>query len=77
MVGKLGLAKNGMMGGMPLTEQVLSAHHESKVEIPKAIEEVDALFTKGAALSEALAKHNLKLDFDWGRTNRTPQNQRR
>ncbi len=61
VVARVALAKNGLMGGMWPTEQTMRAYTESKAEVPKAIEEANALFAKAGALSTALAKYNLSL----------------
>jgi photosystem II stability/assembly factor-like uncharacterized protein len=58
---KLNQAKNGLMGGMWPTEQTMKAYNEAKVEIPKAINDANALFVKAAALSSSLAKYNVTL----------------
>jgi len=58
---RLTQAKNGLMGGMPATEAVMKAYAEAKTQVPAAIVEANALFTKAAALSTSLAKHNLTL----------------
>jgi photosystem II stability/assembly factor-like uncharacterized protein len=54
-------AKNGMMGGMWPTEQTMKAYADAKAQMPKLIAEANALFAKAAALSSALAKHNITL----------------
>jgi hypothetical protein len=54
-------AKNGLMGGMPATAQTLDAYKRSKGEMPKAIEEAQALLARVQALSAALARHNITL----------------
>ncbi len=61
LLARLGQAKNGLMGGMWPTEQTMRAYTESKAEVPKAIEEVNALFGKAAGLAATLAKYNLSL----------------
>jgi hypothetical protein len=58
---RLGQAKNGLMGGMWPNEQTMRAYNDSKLQVPKAIAEASALLTKAAALSTALATHNLTL----------------
>jgi hypothetical protein len=57
-----GQAKNGLMAGMPPTQQTMQAYNDAKAEVPKAITEANALFAKAATLSATLAKYNLKLD---------------
>ena len=58
---KLGQAKNGMMAGMWPTEQTMKAYSDAKVEVPKAINDANALFVKAAALSSSLARYNITL----------------
>ncbi len=60
-VARLGQAKAGLMGGMWPTAQTLSAYNDAKVQMPQAIAEANAAFTKAAALSTALAKYKLEL----------------
>jgi len=59
---RIGLAKNGMMGGMPPTGAATSAYADAKAQGPKAFADANALFAKAATLSTALAKYSLKLD---------------
>ena len=54
-------AKNAMMGGMWPTEQTMKGYADAKAQMPKLIAEANALFAKAAALSSALAKHNITL----------------
>jgi photosystem II stability/assembly factor-like uncharacterized protein len=61
IVTKLGQAKNGLMGGMWPTQATLSAHDDAKVQVPKAITDMNALFVKAAALSKTLEAHKLTL----------------
>jgi hypothetical protein len=61
VLGRIGQAKNGMMGGMWPTEQTLRAYTQAKADVPKVIAEAHALFTKAAAVSAVLAKHNITL----------------
>jgi hypothetical protein len=58
---KIGLAKNGLMGGMWPTEQTIKNYNEAKTSVPKDIAEGNALFVKAAAMSTTLAKYNLTL----------------
>ncbi len=58
---RLGQAKNGLMAGMPATQQTLDAYADAKVQVPKAIADANALFAKAAALGATLAKYNLTL----------------
>jgi photosystem II stability/assembly factor-like uncharacterized protein len=59
---RLTQAKNGLMGGMWPTGQTMRAYDDSKTQVPAAIVEANALFTKAAALSTALGKYNVKLE---------------
>ena len=59
---RIGQAKNGLMGGMPPTEQATKAYADVKAQGPKAFADANALFAKAAALSTTLAKYNLKLE---------------
>jgi hypothetical protein len=61
VLARLGQAKGGLMGGIWPTEQTMRAYNEAKTQVPKAIAEANALFAKAAALSSALATHNLTL----------------
>jgi len=58
---KLGQAKTSLMGGMWPTEQTMKAYNDAKIEVPKAINDANALFVKAAALSSSLAKYNVTL----------------
>jgi len=58
---RIGVAKNGLMGGMPATAQTLQAYSDAKAQAPKALAEIDALATKASAMSATLAKHNITL----------------
>ena len=49
------------MGGMPATAQTLDAYKRAKSEVPKALEEAQALFSQLQTLSTSLAKHNITL----------------
>jgi hypothetical protein len=49
------------MGGMPATSPALDAYKRSKAEMPKALEEAQALLARVQAFSAALAKHNITL----------------
>ncbi|MCX6549558.1 MAG: hypothetical protein NTY02_00880 [Acidobacteria bacterium] len=59
---RIGQAKNGLMAGMPTTEQTTKAYADSKTQAPKALADANAIFEKAATLSSALAKYGLKLD---------------
>ena len=41
-------AKNGLMGGMPATAQTLDAYKRAKAEVPKTLEEAQALLSQVA-----------------------------
>jgi hypothetical protein len=58
---RLSQAKNGLMGGMWPTEQTTKAYDEVRTQVPKAIEDANALLTKAAALAKTLAKYKLTL----------------
>jgi hypothetical protein len=60
-VTRLNQAKNGLMGGMPATALTHDAYKRAKAEVPKALEEAQALLNRVQALSAALAKHNITL----------------
>jgi hypothetical protein len=60
-VGRLGLAKTGLSGGMWPTEQILRGYTDSKAQIPKLVAEANALLSRAATLSTALTTHNLTL----------------
>jgi hypothetical protein len=49
------------MGGMWPTQATLDAYGQAKIEVPKAIAEVNALLTKAAGVSAQLAKHGITL----------------
>jgi hypothetical protein len=61
ILARISQAKSGMMGGMWPTEQTMRAYNDAKVQLPKAIEDTNALFAKAAALSKVLEKHKLTL----------------
>nr|MBA2258786.1 hypothetical protein [Acidobacteriota bacterium] len=50
-IGRLAQAKNGMMGGMWPTQAIMTAYADAKTAVPAAVAEVDAVLTKGRALS--------------------------
>jgi photosystem II stability/assembly factor-like uncharacterized protein len=58
---KLGQAKNGLMGGMPPTAQILRAYADVKTQAPSAVSDINAVLAGAAPLSAALAKYNLTL----------------
>ena len=60
-LGRVGQAKNGMMGGMWPTQATMTAYNDAKSGTPKLFAEANALFTKATALSSALAKHSITL----------------
>jgi hypothetical protein len=61
VVTRISQAKTGLMGGMWPTEQTIRAYTDAKTQLPKAIADVNALFTKAAALSTALTPFKLTL----------------
>ncbi len=61
IVAKIGQAKNGLMGGMSVGEQTTRAYAEAKALTPRTIADLNALITKAATLSTALARANLTL----------------
>jgi len=61
VVARLGQAKNGLMGGMPVTEQTTRAYTEAKAQVPKAIADLNALIARASAVSSALSRYNLTL----------------
>jgi photosystem II stability/assembly factor-like uncharacterized protein len=58
---RIGVAKNGLMGGMPATADTMKAYTDAKAQAPKALAEAEALTAKATALSATLAKHNITL----------------
>ena len=58
---RAGVAKAGLMGGMPATAQVMQAYTEAKTQGPKALADAEALVAKAEALSATLAKHSITL----------------
>jgi len=58
---RIGQAKNGLMGGMWPTAQTIDTYESVKKDAPAAITKANALFTQAAAVSAALAKHNVTL----------------
>ena len=61
LLARIGQAKNGLMATMPMTEQTTKAYAEAKAQVPKAVLDANALFTRAAALSTALAPYKLTL----------------
>jgi photosystem II stability/assembly factor-like uncharacterized protein len=61
-VGRLGLTKTGLSGGMWPTEQILRSYTDSKAQIPKLIAESNALLSRASTLSTTLTTHNLNLN---------------
>jgi hypothetical protein len=59
---RIGIAKNGLMGGMPATAQTMQAYLDAKAQSPKALAEIHALAAKASAMSATLAKHNIRLN---------------
>ncbi|MEI6669394.1 MAG: hypothetical protein WCP29_14675 [Acidobacteriota bacterium] len=62
VMARIGQAKNAMMATMPLTDAARKAYAESKIQLPKAVAEVNALITRAVALGKTLATYKLKLD---------------
>jgi hypothetical protein len=62
LTGKIGQAKNGMMGGMWPTSITMKAYADAKTDAPKVLSDANALFARAAAVSASLAKYSLKLD---------------
>jgi hypothetical protein len=60
-IGRLGLAKIGLSGGMWPTEQIQRGYTDSKTQIPKLIADANALLSRAATLSSTLTTHNLTL----------------
>ena len=58
---RLAQAKNGLMGGMPATAQTQESYKRARIEVPKAIEEANAVLAKVQLLSTVLARHNITL----------------
>ena len=58
---KVGQAKNGLMGGLWPTATTLKALEDARRDVPKAVADANALFTRAATVAEALAKYDLKL----------------
>jgi photosystem II stability/assembly factor-like uncharacterized protein len=61
LISRLAQAKNAMMGGMWPTEATMRSYAEAKAQMPKAIAEANAAFTRAATLGSTLTKHNLAL----------------
>jgi hypothetical protein len=60
-IGRLGLAKTGLSGGMWPTEQILRGYTDSKAQIPKLLADANALLSRAATLNTTLATHNMTL----------------
>jgi hypothetical protein len=61
VVTKLGQAKTSLMGGMWPTQAALTAYADAKAQVPKAIADLNALFTKAAGVSRLLEAQKLTL----------------
>jgi hypothetical protein len=61
LVARLAQAKTALMGGMWPSEASMRAYTDSKAQLPKAIADANALFTRAATLGSALSKHSLTL----------------
>jgi photosystem II stability/assembly factor-like uncharacterized protein len=58
---RLAAAKNGLMGGMPVTSQTADAYKRSKADVPGAIAEARAFLATLQTLSATLARHDITL----------------
>jgi hypothetical protein len=58
---RIGLAKNGLMGGISPGEQTTRAYNEMKAQVPKAMADANVAIAKASSLSSALAKYKLTL----------------
>jgi hypothetical protein len=61
LTGRIGQAKNGLMGGMWPTSVTMKAYTDAKADAPKTLAEANALFAKAAAVSTSLATYNVTL----------------
>ena len=61
VVARIGQAKNGLMGGMPVTEGTTRAYTEAKSQVPKAIADLNAIIARASTVSTSLARYNLTL----------------
>jgi len=61
VVGKIGQAKNGLMGGIWPGEQTMKAYADAKAQAPKAMADANAAIARAATLSGSLAKYKLTL----------------
>ena len=61
VLGTIGQAKNGLMGGMWPTAQTIKSYNDAKAETPKAIADANALFAKAQPVADALAKLDITL----------------
>jgi hypothetical protein len=61
LLGRIGQAKNGLMGGIWPGEQTMKAYADAKAQAPKAMADANAAIAKAATLSGALAKYKLTL----------------
>lgn len=55
IMARISQAKNGLMGSIGITDSVLRAYNDSKVQGPKAIADANALFAQAAAIGEKLS----------------------
>ncbi len=62
VAGRITQAKNGLMGGMWPTAQVMRAYDDAKAQAPKALADANAAIARAAALSGTLAKYKLTLE---------------
>ena len=61
LVGKIGQAKTGLMGGIWPGEQTMKAYADAKAQAPKAMADANAAIAKAATLGSSLAKYKLTL----------------
>jgi hypothetical protein len=61
VVARIGQAKNGLMGGMPVTEQTTRAYTEARTQAPKAMADLNAIIARASTVSTALARYSLTL----------------
>ena len=61
LLAKIGQAKSGYSGGMPIGDQTTRAYTEARSQTSKAIADLNAVIAKAAALSGTLSRYNLTL----------------
>ncbi len=62
LLGRIGQAKNGLMGGMWPGEQTTRAYNEMKAQAPRAMAEANTAIARAAALGATLARYKLTLE---------------